>query len=290
MHQDRPGLSWVRAGEAQLRAGAIWRRVAVAVVGGRARSVRSISISIRPPTVQQRWSGRSGARIPRRQDIVIDEIEMLRRRSADRRAVMSCASMRILLPGSPSRGLVQSNRVTTEKDSTAPVQAAGAISVVPRAAPVRASRRGCARGRRRRTVTTATQPLPRVTARALSPAGRRTRRAVRRRGRGAVRRMTSRPTIVMTPAISVAVSAVTSRRSRRRRGGSGKSSSRTGLAGHARASPRDPRHAGPGPGERLDKALAAAVPDRDGFTMLERRPEGDVVKNRMRCQAQQPAA
>ena len=73
--------------------------------------------------------------------------------------------------------------------------------------------------------------------------------------------MTSSATIVMTPAISVTVSAVTSRRSRRSRGGSGKSSSR----GVALPMPEPLRQIrvtlGPVPGARLDKALAAAVPE-----------------------------
>ena len=73
--------------------------------------------------------------------------------------------------------------------------------------------------------------------------------------------MTSSATIAMTPRISVAVSAVTSSLSWRSRGGSGKSSS----PGVSPPMPEPLRHLrltlGPPAGERLDKALAAAVPE-----------------------------
>ena len=73
--------------------------------------------------------------------------------------------------------------------------------------------------------------------------------------------MTSRPTVAITPTISVAVSRVTSRRSRRRRGGSGKSSSAGVLSRMSEPSRQLRVTLAGAPGERLDKALAAVVPE-----------------------------
>ena len=94
------------------------------------------------------------------------------------------------------------------------------------------------------------------------------------------------------PAISVAVSAVTSRSSWRSRGGSGKSSS-PGVSSPMPEPLRQLRLTlGPPPGERLDKALAAAVPE--GLALSRSRLQALIlegaVADRGRHGARGPAA
>ena len=81
--------------------------------------------------------------------------------------------------------------------------------------------------------------------------------------------MTSSPTIVITPTIRVAVSAVTSRRSWRRRGGSGKSSSPGVFSAHVRAFFASfASRWGRRPASALIRRLAAAVPEALGAQPL----------------------
>ena len=151
----------------------------------------------------------------------------------------------------------------------------GVIATAARSAPDSRRARGCARRPAASTVTTATQPVPKVTARAVSPAGSAMLGGQRRApapGDSAERRMTSRPTTVMTPRISVAVSSVTSRRRCAQAAGLGPILVRRPV----RPPEVEPVMSAPfqilsitlpaGPAERLDKALAAAAPDGLGLS------------------------